>query len=256
MGWRPDRSLTMAGALAVAVVVALASWAGTSHAAGRNARAPTTSTPSDVHRYLLRPASDGTYAYDGPQFSATITQDGTVSFHAKRGQPRSRLGEIISGQGEGRQPEDWPIVQPTPMRPTPYDDRETGRDLDPIGAPRIPLAEPIFIDSGLRFDLTDEYARRMGADPLRDAKAAFLADTFDFRTGLASRQHQQALAQLPAELEAIWRDQRFSPAERRQIIYFIWQETSDDDAGKQARQIIQAYARRTFSPGDAARFKE
>lgn len=211
----------------------------------------TTDVPADVHRYQLQPASDGTYLYSAAGFTATIAVDGTVTFHSASLTPRSRLAEILTNTGEGRRAEPWPIPEPTYDRPTPYDNRD--RQLDPF-TPTIPLAEPIFVDTGARFDLAEVYGRALGQDPYRDAKAAFLADTFDFRMGLAARQRRQAMADLPTRLREIWTDPSFSPAERRQIIYLLWRETSDEPQGQAARQIIRSFAEQNFPPAEAARF--
>lgn len=213
---------------------------------------------SDTHRYALRPISDGTFFYQGPGFTATIAADGAVVFHPVHWKVTTELGDLITGQGDARNPATWgawPVPLPPDWRPTPYDNRERLQDSL---TPEIPVAQPIFVDPGGRFDLSDEYARQVGTDPYLEAKTWFLSDTFDFRMRLAARQHRQALgaalAELPSELESIARDPRFSPPERRQIIYLIWHETSDDAGGAQARQIIESFVRQTFPPADAARF--
>src|SRR6185295_9396477 len=223
------RAVVLAGfASASALVLAAASGTPDARADDRAEarREGTDRTPSDVHRYVLRPVDDGTFLYDGLGFSAVIERDGSVVFHPEHWSPRTRIGEIITGTGSGRGPETWPVPLPSGYRPTPYDDRE--RQLNAV-TPTIPVAAPIFVDAGGRFDLSDEYARKMGADPYRDAKVAFLSDTFDFRTKLAARWHREATAaaldELPDRLNVIWTASGLSAAERQRVIHLLWEET-------------------------------
>jgi hypothetical protein len=215
------------------------------------------SVPDPGH-YVLRSASDGTYLYKEPGFTANVAADGTVTFHESGWIPRSHTYEILTGRGEGRKPEIWPVPLPAETRPTLYDLRDQYPALDPM-RPEIPVAEPIFADVGLRADLTDQYTRLMGSDPYGPQKAAFLAGTFDVRMKMAAQHHREsmsaALDGLSRELEAIWNDARFSPAERSRIVYLLWQDTSPSDPdGLRARRVIQKFARRNLPPAEAAWF--
>ena len=143
---------------------------------------------------------------------------------------------------------------PSTVRPTLYDERE---QLQKSLTPLIPVAEPIIINPGGRFDLSDEYARAKGQEPY-EAEIAFVNDTFDFRMRLAAREHTQVLREaldaLPDRLEMIWSDPQLSPAERRQIIYVLWEETADDDGGAAARGIISTFVDENFTAEQAERF--
>lgn len=215
-----------------------------------------TRTVPDTGHYVLRSAADGTYVYKEPGFTAHVAADGTVTFHESSWVPRSHTYEILTGTGEGRKPEVWPVPLPAETRPTLYDLRELRPD--PM-RPEIPVAVPIFADVGFRADLTDQYTRLMGGDPYGPQKAAFLAGTFDARMKMAARYHRDsmnaALDGLARELEAIWSDARFSPAERSHIVYLLWQDTSANDPdGLRARRVIQDFARRNLPPAEAAWF--
>jgi hypothetical protein len=222
--------------------------------------------------YVLRSAANGTYVYKEPGFSASIAADGTVTFHEASWTPESTTYDILTNGGKGwsdvvanhgkgwdeqlTKPEVWPVPLPADTRPTLYDLRE--QRPDPM-RPEIPVAVPIFADPGLRADLTDQYIRLMGNDPYGPQKAAFLAGTFDVRMKMAAQQHRAnvraALDDLSRDLRAVWADTRYSVAERSNIIYLMWQDTSADDPDAlRARQMIVDFAHRHLPPAEAARF--
>src|SRR2546430_1465282 len=102
---RPLCARAGAGAL-----ILLGSTLGRAQPAPRRASAPPDRQSPDVQKYVLRPAADGSYLYEGQEFQANIAPDGTVSFRDKRWSARSHLGEGISGRAEGGGPrrEEWP----------------------------------------------------------------------------------------------------------------------------------------------------
>jgi hypothetical protein len=241
---------------------------GPSESAGRSGR------PLVPNRgeYVLRSAANGSYVYREPGFSASIAADGTVTFHEASWRPQSTAYDILTNGGKGwsevvanhgkgwdeqlTKPEVWPVPLPADTRPTLYDLKELRPD--PM-RPEIPVAVPIFADAGLRADLTDQYMRLMGSDPYGPQKAAFLASTFDMRMNMAAHQRRvnvrAALDDLSNELQAVWGDTRYSVAERSNLIYLMWQDTSGDDPDAlRARQIIEDFARRNLPPAEAARF--
>ncbi len=241
---------------------------GPSESAGRSGR-PLVSNRGE---YVLSSGANGTYVYREPGFSASIAADGTVTFHDASWRPQSTAYDILTNGGKGwsevvanggkgwddqlSKPEVWPVPLPADTRPTLYDLKELRPD--PM-RPEIPVAVPIFADAGLRADLTDQYTRLMGNDPYGPQKAAFLTGTFDVRMKMASQQHRAnvraALDDLSRELLQIWGDTRYSVAERSNIIYLMWQDTSGDDPDAlSARQIIEDFAHRNLPPAEAARF--
>ena len=179
-------------------------------------------------RYQLRPTSDGGYLYREPAFSAHIMADGTVRFSS-------------SGLSVARDRED---------RARAIDDR------DPVTS-----SEPVTVGGGpgLHFDATDEYLRRLGKDPARDAKAAFLTGTFDLRMKMAldarSGLRRAALADLPARLDELWRDKRLTAAERRHLLHTIRDELGEGPNNAEARAVVRDFARRHLSPKEAATFR-
>jgi hypothetical protein len=190
-----------------------------------------TTPPPEKRRYQLKPTRDGGYAYEGPDFNARIAPDGTVSF--------SRPG-----------------IQLAPAGPDP---RTVGIDAitpqDPIGG--APIAVPS--GPGIRFDATDEYLRAMGKDPVRQQKAEFLAATFDLRINMTARANRArtraALDELPAWLDRIWHDPRFTPAERRHLLAAMWDDLAPGPDGDAARAVIRSFAQQHLTAQEAASFR-
>jgi hypothetical protein len=187
---------------------------------------PPTSTASDA--YQLRPAPDGGYLYKGPSFNAHIRVDGSVEFSSRR-------------LSAARDPEDRGRV---------------AEDHDPVTS-----TEPVAVGGGpgLHFDANNEYLRRLGKDPARDAKAAFLTGTFDLRMKMAfdarSTLHRTALAELPSRLNGLWSDPRLTSAERRHLLHAMWDELGTDPNNARARVVVRDFARRHLPPKDFATFR-
>ena len=174
-------------------------------------------------KYQLRPASDGGYLYEGTAFNAHVAPDGSVTF-AARGSAFTRAA----------------------------DTRAPGRDPTTSGESAAAGGGP-----SLRFDVTDEYLRRLRKDPTRDAKAAFLTGTFDVRLkmALAARDEirRAALARLPARLNELWKDPRLTALERQTILLATWNTLGAENAD--ARAIVADFARRHLPPTQAAAFR-
>ena len=181
------------------------------------------SPSSPATRYQLRPASDGGYLYAGSAFDARIAPDGVVTF-SNRSSPFTRAADA---RAPGRDP------------------TTSGDTAGPGGGP------------GLRFDVTDEYRRRLRKDPTRDAKSAFLTGTFDLRMkmALAAREEvrQAALARLPARLNELWRDPRLTVLERQTILLATWESLGSGNAA--ARGIVRDFAQRHLPPAKLAAFR-
>jgi hypothetical protein len=203
-------------------------------------RPPAVPASEPPPRYPLRPTEDGGYDYSGSRFSARIAPDGSVALAPRR--------LVVEGPG--------PLPEPTPERPTPYDQPIKDRYRDP---PLAPVPQPIFIAGGVRFDATDEYRRLLGDRPERDAEADFLAATFELRIQMAAhhqrRQVDLRLQALPGELAAIWTDPARSRAQKLGIIEALWQELGDGPDAARAADTIETFARRNMAPEEAARFE-
>jgi hypothetical protein len=178
---------------------------------------------SPATRYELRPASDGGYVYEGTAFDARIAPDGAVTF--------SNRASVFTRAADTRAPGRDPTT--------------SGQSASAGGGP------------GLRFDVTDEYLRRLRRDPTRDAKAAFLTGTFDLRIKMALAAHEEvrqaALARLPARLNELWRDPKLTVLERQTILLKTWDSLGSGNAA--AREIVRDFARRHLPPAKAAAFR-
>jgi len=71
---------------------------------------------------------------------------------------------------------------------------------------------------------------------------------------------EEALAELPRHLSAILDDRRMSPAQRRHILFLLWDEMAEPDdaergwAGARARRLIDAFVQRRLPPGAPGAF--
>lgn len=220
--------------------------------------------------YALRVSGQG-YVYEGPRFDAQVGPDGSVSFRDKRGstelvpfawiaESRAQVPTSVhppSMRGlEEQSAAHSPWVPPTEQtRPLPRTPDE--RDLCPW-----PTAcwTPIPIDRNLvsatqRDDLTDELMHQLGRDPYAREKADFLSATYPFRVQLASDANQGLLKEtldfFPQRLEALWADTRYSPRERRRILYDLWYQTDSTPAGRHAAEMIGAFIERQLACGSA-----
>lgn len=116
------------------------------------------------------------------------------------------------------------------------------------------------------FDVTDAIMRAAGQDPYSQRKALFLDRTRDQRAAMSVDERQvtlrDSLAQLPEHLAEIWGHQAWSPAQRRRVLFELWDECAEqgpDDivsAGKAARITIVAFIRKHLPAGSAHAYTE
>jgi hypothetical protein len=174
-------------------------------------------------QYQLRQVPGGGYVYQGPSFGARIAADGTVTF--------SNVRLSVT-----RDPEDGKRVP----------------DRDPVTSP-----ETVTVGGGphLRFDATNEYLRLLRKDPARDAKAAFLSETFELRMKMALEARRElrdaALADLPRRLDEMWADPRLTRSERRQLLRTMRDQIVEGPNGDAARAIVRNFERHHLSRKDS-----
>jgi hypothetical protein len=148
-------------------------------------------------RFPLERVGRDEYVYNGPQFSAHINNDGSVSFDDK----------II-------------------------------RD---------------FKGTSGSFDITDMIMKGRGEDPYRHEKKRFMEHTDKLRAELAKKARaerlQASLAQLPAHLDDVWLDRRYSVKRRRALIGEIWCDVDVKDGAEGARTIVEKYIRKNLPEG-------
>jgi hypothetical protein len=116
------------------------------------------------------------------------------------------------------------------------------------------------------FDLTDALMRAHGEDPYRYEKERFLEETRDARgqMALADREDRfrQALVRMPGYLDRVWSHDSWTDAQRRRLLFDLWDEVAEDGdaalvhAGVQVRAIIEGFIRRRLPAGSRAAYTE
>jgi len=221
---------------------------------------------SDRAVYRLRPEGEG-YIYDDQRFQARIARDGVVSFKDKRfnvslpslpglDKGAKSVGPTLESTlrdllGRGKRRKGAPAVEPPPPPPDPR--KLVPAEVCPPHSPCYVMPLPNMVEVTGSFDLTDEIMRSRGRDPYAYEKARFLSSTFEMRIkmALAARKAdlKASLASLPARLEELWADDRYTPRERRRILYELWWETDTTVEGARAAHAIEAFIRRRLPCG-------
>jgi hypothetical protein len=217
--------------------------------------------------YDMRKAGEG-FLYEGPKFEARVARDGTVSFKDKR---ITNIDYSFSWASKmrakgGRDPFDRTARDPTAARRAPWLPPPEQTQPPPRSIPQNELcppssscyAPPVLnsVEVTGNFDLTDEIVRGLGKDPNALDKAHFLSATFEFRMKLAIEERKklmrEALDMLPGRLGELWADDRYSPREKRRILYELWVESDQTPDGERAANIVDSFIRRQLPCGDPA----
>lgn len=218
--------------------------------------------------YGLRRWGNG-YLYEDEKFEARVAPDGTVGFKDKRVgvsafTPFSWIGKSRAQQLQQQHLPERSTRDPVEYRRTPWiappGPSENPRAMPqgercPPGSSCYALPAPTAVQVRGNFDLTDELMRALGKDPNALDKARFLSATFEFRIKLAieerKRLMRKALDDLPRHLDDFWADTRYSPRERRRILFELWYETDRTPDGDRAAKMIDAFIRRRLPCGAA-----
>lgn len=141
------------------------------------------------------------------------------------------------------------------------DGRVTFADKPNLQSDGVTFGQSGAVGFGGKFDLTDWAMRRMGEDPYRYEKALFLEQTRELREHMAEEERtellREALHDLPEYLAKIWSTRRWTPAERRRILFQLWDDCAEagrDDvvrAAAQARATIVEFVRELLPRGSA-----
>ena len=210
--------------------------------------------------------SGESYVYESPRFEARVARDGVVSFKDKHistafslpflgfldraSRPRGPTLESALRDyfDKRRRPAPEPVPEPPPLPR-----RIEQSEICPPGSSCHWQSLPVAINVHGSFDLTDEIMRGLGQDPYAPEKARFLSSTFEFRIKLAIEARKtdlkRAFERLPSRLDELWGDDRYSPRERRRILYELWYETDRTPEGERAATIIRNFIRRRLPCG-------
>lgn len=194
-------------------------------------------------RSELKPAGGGTYRAEDTVFHAEISRDGRVKIEDK---PNLHAHlKIPSPRDMGRGLEKWDEKS--------YDEKRAGTGSS-VGVPLV----------GGGFDVTDWAMRASGQDPYYHRKKKFFDRTREERTRMArnerSRQITEALSTLSVQLSKIWAHESTPVAERRAILFQLWDECAEKGAsevvkaGEQARRQIIAFIRLKVPAGSPGAF--
>jgi hypothetical protein len=208
--------------------------------------------------YPMQPQGQG-YVYEDPRFEARIAPDGVVAFTNRQAPISLFPFSWIASLPPLREPtlDPWKPLEPStytsrPWRPLPGQLLTPRHQLElsqicPAGTSSCgfpPTANMISV--GGSWDLTDEMMAGLGQDPNALAKARFLSATFEFRMKLAAEasaaeMKTALLVELPATLDRIWADRRYTARERRRILYEVWYQTDRTPAGQRAAKTIAIF---------------
>jgi hypothetical protein len=214
--------------------------------------------------YALRKWGKG-FVWEDSKFEARVSRDGVVTFKDKHGwisaggsgwktklhggdeAPSVRLAPIDPAASRR-----GPWLQP-PTQPNEPTRKMPAQEVCPPGSSCYVLPSTNMLEVSGGFDLTDEIMRGLGHDPYALEKAHFLSATFEFRIKLAIEAKklalEKALDQLPARLDELWRDGRYSARERRRILYELWNELDATPEGERAARMIDDFIRRRLPCG-------
>jgi hypothetical protein len=104
-----------------------------------------------------------------------------------------------------------------------------------------------------RFDATDGVERARGRETDVHAKQRFLDDTRERRADMATAERArlggEAVYRLGERLAKIWGDEGRSARERRALLFGLWDECEENEAGRTARASILGFIRRRLPAG-------
>jgi hypothetical protein len=218
----------------------------------------------DAASYGLRRTGDG-YVWEHSKFDARVGHDGIVHFKDKHGSVSvGVLGWISKLNGDKSKSSEPPALRdpaasrggpwsPQAARPSPLARRTESEEVCPPNSSCYILPSASLLEVRGTFDLTEEIMRMLGQDPYALDKARFLSATFEFRIKLAIEARKidlkQALDHLPARLDQLWSDSRYSARERRRILYELWSEMDQSPEGERAARMIVDFIRRRLPCG-------
>jgi hypothetical protein len=172
----------------------------------------------------LRHRADGSYRFDGVNFTATIAPDGQVEFRDKYFGVATRMRPL------------------TPVNP----------DAMP-GAARMISPTPPALALPLKMDLYAWIEHKLGNDPHLSERRWFLERTRELREDLA---RIAVDTELQHALLRIWSDARLSLQQRKQATFELWSETARDERGSAVRAQIVAFVRQRCPKDSACAFHE
>ncbi|MFT3923831.1 MAG: hypothetical protein QM778_14960 [Myxococcales bacterium] len=172
----------------------------------------------------LERRADGSYRFQGTNFSAVIPRDGQVKFRN-------------SFFGFSR--------RMAPLAPPP-------RDLDPTpSGARIPQTTPL-LAAQFRIDFQGYLQSRLGDDPYLSERRWFLDRTRELRDSLSARSF---ILSLRAALLKVWSAAGENLAQRKRETFELWNQTGDDERGEAARKLVLTFVRERCPQRSSCEFR-
>lgn len=111
-----------------------------------------------------------------------------------------------------------------------------------------------------RFDVNDALWRLIGRDPYLSQKNRFMKETEALRVAQAMAHAEQilgpALEALAASLEEVVENGAVTAARKRATVYELWDDCSEERAGRLAKAIIESFVRAQMPPGSALGYSD
>jgi hypothetical protein len=179
----------------------------------------------DDPRARMTPSGNGTFTHDHSGFSATVARDGSVQFEDKT----------------------FDADVGAPCLDCMAEDYKKWKQ-DPYGGHYVSLMGLLPV-LRVQFDVTDWVERLAGNDPYSYEKHEFLERTRERRAAMSRADKREltreALRRLPDYLARIWAYETWPAAERRYLLFKLWDECDETtDAGAQARATVMAFIRK------------
>lgn len=228
---------------------------------------PRSNRPPRAPASEIRPDGKGAYRSDDLTFNAKVARDGTVTF-----EDLSDFSIHVSLPGPrtiGRHLDAW--------RRDPYGVSVGGRESSELDTKTDAATQPGGLADemdearkrtvpivGGRFNFDDAIAKRGGFDPYIARKMAYMDRTRDERTRMASVDRddrlREAVTKLRAHLARVWSYQPWTPAQRRDALFVLWDECAERGAANvvaaaaTARATIEAFIRAELPAGSEHAF--
>ncbi|AKF07080.1 hypothetical protein DB32_004229 [Sandaracinus amylolyticus] len=227
--------------------------------------------------------SDGSYVHRGVGFTAVIRPDGSVQFE-DRGHAELGARDAVQTDGSGaaverRHDPELPDALAELVEPlAPILDPLTAISVDPnqVRAPDGTSALPELLTEpagaiatiappgtafgiGGTFDTQGAAMRAAGQDPNLAERLRFLEETEELRDRLtdahAARERAAALSRLRARVRRIWAGSG-PAADRRRALFALWDDASEDEVGRTARDAIERFVREELPEGSADAYSD
>lgn len=108
------------------------------------------------------------------------------------------------------------------------------------------------------FDVNDLIHQAAGSDPFAADREYFFEEAWDviLERTMAAREAEREteLRRIPVRCARLWADEAMPAAERRARLFALWDDLSEEEADRPARDAVLAFVRESLPPGSAEAF--